>query len=180
MTIGATLRKTVVIGAALALLAAPAANAGSLLSGYGGPGDGSQEILGASLVNTPSQPGGGPPSGSAPAESTSIAAPETPAAGPRAQRGRASPPARIGERGPGRATPLKSHSDRPTRLVLSSSGTVPAQPLGLTSGDLAALLLGLLLLGVTAMLTRWIARPDGGTVRAEAKGWDPRARVRDE
>lgn len=35
------------------------ASAGSLLSGYGGPGQGSQEILGATLVNGPSGGGGG-------------------------------------------------------------------------------------------------------------------------
>ena len=39
-----------------------AASAGSLLSGYGGPGEGSQVILGASLVNGP-RGGGGSPGG---------------------------------------------------------------------------------------------------------------------
>ena len=37
-----------------------AAPAGSLLSGYGGPGQGSQVILGSSLVNGPPKGGGGP------------------------------------------------------------------------------------------------------------------------
>ncbi len=57
----------VCIAALLAVIPA-AASANSLLSGYGGPGQGSQVILGASLVNGPrggggSQGGGGSPGG---------------------------------------------------------------------------------------------------------------------
>jgi hypothetical protein len=49
---------------ALALGVTPAAHAtsGSLLSGYGGPGQGSQAILGSALLNGPS--GGAPGAGS--------------------------------------------------------------------------------------------------------------------
>ncbi|HXP28462.1 MAG TPA: hypothetical protein VN804_01790, partial [Solirubrobacteraceae bacterium] len=46
--------------AALICVAAPqAALAGSLLSGYGGPGEGSQALIGASLVKGPRGGGGG-------------------------------------------------------------------------------------------------------------------------
>src|SRR5580693_9670272 len=54
----AMIRTATLVGAVVLASAVPAvARAGSLLSGYGGPGEGSQVILGATLLNSP--PGGG-------------------------------------------------------------------------------------------------------------------------
>jgi hypothetical protein len=54
-------RKIISIGCSLVALSAalaPTADASSLLSGYGGPGQGSQAILGSALLNGPSGGGG--------------------------------------------------------------------------------------------------------------------------
>ncbi|HEY1834670.1 MAG TPA: hypothetical protein VGG08_09555, partial [Solirubrobacteraceae bacterium] len=75
-------RKTTPIAAvltlALAALAPSAASANPLLSGYGGPGQGDQAIIGAALVNGPGQGGsgggGGGGGGEAPAGSVSLEA----------------------------------------------------------------------------------------------------------
>ncbi len=55
--------------AAVATAAPVATRANPLLSGYGGPGEGSQVIIGSTLVNGP--PGGGAGSSGGPASSTS-------------------------------------------------------------------------------------------------------------
>jgi hypothetical protein len=56
---------TSAIGLAVVLAGAitPVATANPLLSGYSGPGQGSQAILGSALLNTPAGGGGGPSAG---------------------------------------------------------------------------------------------------------------------
>jgi hypothetical protein len=56
---------TSAVGLAVVLAASvvPAATANPLLSGYSGPGQGSQAILGSALLNTPAGGGGGPSTG---------------------------------------------------------------------------------------------------------------------
>ena len=57
MKIQRPLTAAVALLADLSIVAAPA-HAGPLLSGYGGPGQGSQAILGATLLNAPRTPAG--------------------------------------------------------------------------------------------------------------------------
>jgi hypothetical protein len=80
------------------------ATASSLLSGYGGPGQGSQAILGAALLKGPSNGGGrgGGPTGGA-AAAAALAASSSPvpqASSPSGASRRAPTPARHAKRGP--------------------------------------------------------------------------------
>jgi hypothetical protein len=67
MTSNRTIIPTVALLLALLAATPSVASANSLLSGYGGPGQGNQAILGASLLNGPSGGGGGGSSPSPPA-----------------------------------------------------------------------------------------------------------------
>jgi len=61
-----TFTSAIVTAVFLAGVIAPAATANPLLSGYSGPGQGSQAILGSALLNTPAGGGGGPSAGATP------------------------------------------------------------------------------------------------------------------
>jgi len=149
--------------AVLAVLAAfiPAvAHANPLLSGYGGPGQGSQAILGAALVNPPAGGGGG-----------------TSAGGGGSSLAGASPGVRSGavphEAGSSSAPAARTHGSRASggvnRTVIERAAHNAAPPrgeiratsdtLGLTGADLAYLALVLFALVATAALTRRLARP---------------------
>lgn len=146
--------------AATLLAGAPAAQANSLLSGYGGPGQGSQAIIGSGLVNPP---GGGGSGGSSSSGGEG--------SGPGAVSGSSSYGAGVQ---PGRPsqTPAQRHGGAPARTGTSTPGTgasvaptgLPASEpaadtsrLGLSGADLVYILLvfgGLMLIGV---LTRRMA-----------------------
>lgn len=149
-------------------LAAPAASASPLLSGYGGPGQGNQAILGSALLNGGGT-GGGSSGGSGSAQrsgSGSLAVASQPASSSRptisGQRPRHGAPASSSRQqgaagGPAQsALPPSLAYDRAERTGSSSpsgSGT-----LGLSAADFlygALVLVGLLLAGVvTRRLTR--------------------------
>ncbi len=59
MTRAQVFASTTALVAALSVAGPEAAQAGSLLSGYGGPGQGNQAILGSALLNGPRSGGGG-------------------------------------------------------------------------------------------------------------------------
>jgi hypothetical protein len=147
-----------------------AATAGSLLSGYGGPGQGSQEIIGAALVNGGSH-GGGSRGGGSGGGSSSAAGPvaaatsDTPtgttsgaAASLRPRAGKhaakANPTPRVkGEAGSVSAGGSKAHP------ALSPSAAVHAAPggggtLGLSGANLLYMALVLGALVFTGLLTR--------------------------
>ncbi len=147
---------------ALALWAptAACATSGSLLSGYGGPGQGSQAILGSALLNGPS--GGSPGSGSA----TTTTAAMSGGASSLAQPGRS--PSRSNasrtSRASGATTGRRAKSSTggssayPVRDEASSStAPVEGSTVGLSGADLAYLVLALVALAATAMLTRGLA-----------------------
>jgi hypothetical protein len=77
MTRSHTITPKVTFVVAVALLVPSAAQANPLLSGYGGPGQGSQVILGSKLIGPPSGGGGG--TGGSPSASGSTVTPSAPA-----------------------------------------------------------------------------------------------------
>jgi hypothetical protein len=174
---------------AFGAVSSDAALAGSLLSGYGGPGQGNQAILGSALLNKPGGGSGSSGSGSSASStstgtgySTSVAAGGEPANGsgsasragthgkPRSThlRGVASADPRGGQAGRS-ATKPQSIAD----VYAAAERGAPAPSsgaLGLSGADLVLILLALGMLGAIAVLSRRLARshstggprPEGG------------------
>jgi hypothetical protein len=154
-----------------------AADAGSLLSGYGGPGQGNQAILGSALINGPSGKGG---SGSGPgstaaqlaAASGSLAASSTSAgsASTEAQPASHSSKPNVGASRPTHSSAAgKNHRAEAGKASGNTSGTYThsseltrakggSQVLGLSGADLGYILLALGILAFTGVLTRKLAR----------------------
>jgi hypothetical protein len=161
--------------AAICAASPAAAPASSLLSGYGGPGQGSQVILGSSLVN-------GPPNGGA-GGSTSAGESSSPAGGSLGTRtGSGEAPtgsvahkhlsrtAARGERTKGRPVGGSSGGSPTYPAAAADTAVRPAaevsEPFGVSGIDFVYLLVALGALVLTAVLTRRIARtsdPAGGT-----------------
>jgi hypothetical protein len=186
-----TIIKLSLIAVVISALVPAAASAGSLLSGYGGPGEGNQAILGSALLGGPSGGGrsGGGPSGDAarPGQSGAygslIASPgEEQAAN--SSHGSAAPAGSAGERSskPGgkqrhgeastaqtsnNASPAYTQTIRPSTQTAAGSSS---QPLGLSGADLLYILLALVVLALTGVVTRGLARAnvhgDGGPTQA--------------
>ena len=160
-------RRTIAIAASVAALAlaaaAPQALAGPLLSGYGGPGQGNQELLGATLIGGSSGGGGGSAAGqpasvsieAAPARAAATASGSSSGAG----HGQSAPAARRTPSASPQAAPRRA--SEPAAILPGASDTgygVSTAPLGITGADLVYILLsvgGLLLAG---MFTRQVAR----------------------
>jgi hypothetical protein len=144
--------------------AAPAAAAvNPLLSGYGGPGEGNQAILGSTLV-------GGSSTGAGPGEGGGAGGPGGPAGGAGALSGsggagggaRRVPGARghrgRGPRSAGRASDGGSAATRGGGPVVSLADASSSQTLGLSSEDVVYILVALGALAVTGVLTGRLAR----------------------
>ncbi len=147
---------------AVSVLAPATADAGSLLSGYGGPGEGNQVILGSALLNTP---GGGGGSAGGSSTGTSSTTPDTAGAGGASgapagseDRGHAPKSAGTGKQDNGGAGKV---SDSDAQPYARTSELVGSQTLGLSSGDLVDVLLALGALILTGALTRRLARQPG-------------------
>ena len=154
--------------AALSAAMPAAAPASSLLSGYGGPGQGSQAILGSSLVNRPPGGGGSPPSGGSAHTGESATAAQgslgtgagTPtgssAHGHPAKLGRAGKRASGGVRGASSGgSPAHTASARDAAVRTSAEGS---DTLGVSGMDLLYILAALCALLLTGVLTKRIAR----------------------
>jgi hypothetical protein len=147
-----------------AALAPSAAGANPLLSGYGGPGQGDQAILGATLLNTPGSGGGSSGSSSSASAADSSAALTVPSG---ATQSHAKPaghaPRRHGTahsvaRSQTKATsPTSLPGGGPVRDV-AATGSTGGGTLGLSGGDFLYLLLALAALALTGVLTRQLAR----------------------
>jgi hypothetical protein len=177
-----THRKIIFIGGLVLALAAalPAgALASSLLSGYGGPGQGNQAILGAALVNGPKGGGGSgnssSPSGSSAPGSSGAAAPTSSSAGSSTSgsgtsgNGRSGGPRHsargsVGKGGQDSARQADSarEASTSTQSFYPASERIAAneQPgtLALSSVDLLYIVLALGLLGFIGVLTRRLVR----------------------
>jgi hypothetical protein len=153
---------TSLIATLVAISALPAtAEAGSLLSGYGGPGQGNQAILGSSLIGGPSGGGGAGGGGSggatlaAPAAAGTAGAVQAPsgsiAAGHAPATKRAS--GHAGSAAPESAAPLHRPATGSALVASADSRT-----LGISGTDLLYILLGLGGLLVAGALTRHVGR----------------------
>ncbi len=178
-------RTVIFIGALLAALVAAlpsSALASSLLSGYGGPGQGNQAILGSALVNGPR--GGGGSGGSSGGSSTgpSEAATESSqtgtdegsassAGGPSAG-GAGSAGGHHGHAGGASVTKQGTHTKSVPAGDSSASATLSASfypaaertpageggALGLSGSDLVYIILGFAVLVCLGVLTGWLGR----------------------
>jgi hypothetical protein len=149
----------------LVALMVPAASASPLLSGYGGPGQGNQVILGSALLNSHSGGGGrggSSGSGGSSSESADLAAPATPSsrsassseprrpAAARKGRGRAPHAAATGATGDASNTAPAAY-----RALERGRGSRPL--LGFSGSDLVYVVLGLGVLVLTGVLTSRLA-----------------------
>jgi hypothetical protein len=139
-----------------------AAGAGSLLSGYGGPGQGNQAILGSALLNGPKGGGGAGAPGGAGSPAGSVSSTETSGAGAaKAGSTAGHGSARSGAHGgrssarPGQASNPGSHAYAPTSpLSASEPAGSGSSTLGLSGSDLLYIILALGALVGTGALTR--------------------------
>jgi hypothetical protein len=165
-------RKIIAAASLLVTLAvAPAlpatAGAGPLLSGYGGPGQGSQAILGSALLNGGS--GGGGSAGSSAAAPGANAAPGQPVeAEARASSSSSTPPARAKSAHHARPAPSRAKSAADASKNASGAYIVAKrasdQPfLALSEGDVLGAIAVLAALVLTGFVTRHLARRDAGT-----------------
>ena len=143
------------------LAAAPAsASAGPLLSGYGGPGQGSQAILGATLLNGPSGGGGGTSAVSAPAGAGPAAAGEASATATHRQTA-----ARNGKQTGGRSASegkgAPSTYQPYVRALADRVSSGDSGVLGLSGSHLLFVLLALAALLFAGLLTRGLAHGSG-------------------
>jgi hypothetical protein len=157
-------RSIIAIAALLATAGASttATAAGPLLSGYGGPGQGNQAILGSTLLNVPrGGSSGGPPAatGGAPAVSSASggSSTTTQAATPGSSTRHAARPTRQQTKAAA-ADPNAFYAEL-ERRASESSGM-----LGLTGEDLTYILIGLAVLAFGALFTRRIVRAGGAGV----------------
>ncbi len=144
-----TLVSLVVIAAAMP----SSASASPLLSGYGGPGEGDQAILGSALLNGPrggSGTGAGLPGGGARVGTHRSEAPVSPGHGKQA----------AGATGQAFGKPSGSHSIS-ERGGSASSAVADSGTLGLSGADLLYALLALCVLAFTAVFTRRLTRVAG-------------------
>jgi hypothetical protein len=153
---------------ALLLAALPsAALANSLLSGYGGPGEGNQALLGSALLNSPKGGGGGGAStGSASSQSSSGAGEATTqqadgatGAGKPSTRGRPAKRTRAGKQAA--RSGAAGASSRAAVIYPAASREVTtggSRALGLSGADFVYIILALGVLAVTAFLTVRLAR----------------------
>jgi hypothetical protein len=190
LTITATLLVAAVLGVAPAF-----AGAGPLLSGYGGPGQGNQAILGSAVVNGSSGGGsaGSSSRGSSAGGSSLAASSGGDAAGARiaAPSAGAAPRSATGASAgaKGQAPAAASHtsekqakqplagtsssgaatSESSSSLTASRGGIGGSQPLGLSRADFLYILLAFGVLVFTGILTRSLARSPGGSRRQATK-----------
>jgi hypothetical protein len=138
---------------------APSASASStLLSGYGGPGEGNQAILGSTVIGGSGGGGGSSTgSGSSAPQTVSIEAAATPAASPRASGGGGGS-ARHQARHRAPAASRSAGATAPAKAVGAQAVSAPA--LGLSGTDVAYVVLGFLVLMLTAVVTVLLTRGD--------------------
>ena len=161
--------------AALALFGPAAAGANSLLSGYGGPGQGTQAILGSGLINGGGGGGSGRSSGggsSSPVVSNTTPAVKSPVIAGRSKttssRRRRSAGAKPGGSPVGRIPATSAEGAYPAE---SGSQTVSgaSDPLGVSGADLVYILVAAGALLLTGMLTRQLTQTAQKPSNAQAR-----------
>jgi hypothetical protein len=172
----------VISATALAVLPPAAALGNSLLSGYGGPGQGSQAILGSGLINGGGRGGsggsGGSGAGSAAAESN--ASPPASGGSGQGSQSAVSAPHRRAPSTPSRrasapsAVRGSSSAGAPTTYPLSSKEGSPAvaeasDPLGISGADLAYVLVAAGALALLGLVTRQFTQTPEKSPTAQAR-----------
>jgi hypothetical protein len=154
----------------------PAASASStLLSGYGGPGEGNQAILGATVIGGAggskggggSNGGGSAGTGSAAPQTVSIEASQAPVQTPKASgatgsggRSGAAKPQAHPRRQKATGATTAAGATAPAKAVVA--GAVSAPALGLSGSDIAYVVLAFLVLTLTAFVTVLLTRGERG------------------
>ena len=171
MTGHRTIVLTLTLSAVLMTVALSSASADSLLSGYGGPGEGNQAILGSALLGGGAGGDGGSSSGASGSAGSSSAG----AAGVGAPAGRgniAPSPSNVRGTTPGRGAGRARGGSRGGKGGASGSGaraypvvsretqptTGATETLGLSAEDLVYVLLALGALAFIGVLMRWLLR----------------------
>lgn len=154
-----------------------AAGAGPLLSGYGGPGQGNQAILGSALLNGPSGKGGSGGGGSTGASGgLSLGGSQSAGAGGGGAAGGTRPSGGVAGRVSGSAGSRRhlresaghasGDGSQPYTATYGPTASHPAgggsQSLGLSGAEEAYILLALGMLLLTGLLTRRLARANHG------------------
>jgi hypothetical protein len=147
----------------IAVVSPASASAGSLLSGYGGPGAGSQAIIGSTLINNPPAGGSGTASGTAAHATGSLqSAPEATSPARAGTHGRSATGKRAPARPPGGASPSISREPsqpRQTGLFAPRAKVESSPPLGISGTDLLYIALALSVLVLTGAFTAKLVRP---------------------
>jgi hypothetical protein len=147
----------------ISVVSPASASAGSLLSGYGGPGAGSQAIIGSTLINNPPAGGSGTASGTAAHATGSLQS--APAATSTARAGGPRNSA-TGKRAPGQPAAGTSPSisrepaqPRQTGLLAPQAKVESSPVLGISGTDLLYIALALSVLVLTGAFTAKLVRP---------------------
>ena len=168
------IRQIIALLAALTAAAPAAARANPLLSGYGGPGQGSQAILGATLLNGPSSGGG---SAGTTGSSTGAAATGTPG-GHASGHSSSTNAAAGGTRANGAATKASGAARRPySDGAVSPAALRGSGSLGLSGTDVVYIILALGALGFTSVLTKQLTQTTTPRRRRVPKGMRRNTRV---
>ncbi len=178
-------RRIVLTGLVVAALPAgtPGLAAGSpLLSGYGGPGQGSQAILGSTLLGGGAGPGGGSTSGGSGGSSGSFlggersGGPGPSVTGAKGAGGGSARKSAISPTSSSRSGARGASGGGASAYPASSAGkadeasAVAPETLGLSGDDLLYVLLALAGLAFTGVLTRQLARTKGSGGHQPLKG----------
>jgi hypothetical protein len=144
-----------------------AAVANPLLSGYGGPGQGNQAILGSALLNGPR----GGSSGGPPSAGTSSAAVSGGGDGASSTGAGAQVPAgaRHAHRAPAPLAPRQTTAGASDAAAIYAAlerrASRPSETLGVTGQDLAYILLGLVVLTFAGLLTSRVVKAGDANAR---------------
>ena len=143
----------------LAMILPAGASANPLLSGYGGPGQGSQTIIGSSLVNPPGGGGSARASGGASGSELTVAASQqSKSSGSSGAAGHSRKAHRKGAGGAPRSSSTAPAGGAPAASLAQVSSSSSAGTLGLSAGDLLLIVFGLTVLALTGVLTRRLTR----------------------
>jgi hypothetical protein len=142
----------------LGLLVAVPASANPLLSGYGGPGQGSQAILGSALLGGPGGGGGSGGAGGGSKGGGPVGGPAGATVGPRGHASGSSRSSRHPAGGTGKPSSASPRTYIASSRLASSDTDVGTQTLGISGQDLLFILVALGLLAATTALTRQLAR----------------------
>jgi hypothetical protein len=155
-----------IVALSLCVLPTGADASSTLLSGYGGPGEGNQAIIGSTLIGggKGSSGGGSGGAGQVSAGSSSIEAPAPTVSGAGNSQAKRTPHAR---KGSGSSASHASEGGASTYTPAAATHASGGSTLGLTGADLLYIVLAVGGLALTAVLTGRLTRRPGGPSEAQ-------------